>query len=261
VDEKKKDVLLETTEDAIRWAKTLVRTARSAVIATLEPGTGRPLATRVGISTDIDGAPVIFVSSLAAHTPALQADGRCSVLFGETGKGDPMAHARITVHADAREVAKDSEEHKRIAWRYMAHQPKARLYAELPDFRYFRLEPVKASLNGGFGKAYGLTGEQILTQSEVTAELAAAEVGAVEHMNFDHSDAIALYARYYAKAADGNWTMIGVDAEGMELALGDDVRRVFFETPLASAKDMHMTMVRMAGEARKGLAAQDTTIN
>jgi putative heme iron utilization protein len=255
VDEKK-DVLRPTDAEAIRWAKTLVRTARSATIATLEPESGRPIATRVGISTDIDGAPVIFVSALSAHTPALRNDPRCSLLFGETGKGDPLAHARITVHADAREIENGTDEHKRISWRYLAHQPKARLYAELPDFRYFRLEPLKGSLNGGFGKAYALTGEQLLTQSAVTDELAAAEAGAVEHMNYDHSEAIALYARYFAKAQDGAWTMIGVDAEGMELANGDDVRRIFFETPLASAKDMHMTMVRMAGEARKGLAAQ-----
>jgi putative heme iron utilization protein len=39
----------------------------------------------------------------------------------------------------------------------------------------------------------------------------------------------------------------------MDLVSGDDVRRVWFETPLTSAKDMHMTLVRMAGEARRAL--------
>ena len=28
--------------------------------------------------------------------------------------------------------------------------------------------------------------------------------------------------------------------------------RIFFQEPLTSAKDMHMTLVRMAGEARAG---------
>jgi putative heme iron utilization protein len=254
----KKDVLRETDAEAIRLAKTLIRTARHATIATLEPGSGRPLATRVGVSTDIDGTPVIFVSALSAHTPALRNDPRCSLLFGEPGRGDPLAHARISVHADAREIENGSDEHKRISWRYLTHQPKAQLYAALPDFRYFRLEPVGASLNAGFGRAYALTAEQVLTESAVADELAAAERGAIDHMNEDHPDAVALYARHYAKAADGTWTLIGVDAEGMELANGDEVRRVFFETPLMSAGDMHTTMVRMAGEARQGLAETGT---
>jgi putative heme iron utilization protein len=180
------------------------------------------------------------------------------LLFGEAGKGDPLAHARISMHADAREIENGSDEHKRIAWRYLTHQPRARLYAELPDFRYFRLEPVGASLNAGFGRAYALTAEQILTESAATNELAEAERDAIKHMNEDHPDAVALYARYYAKAVDAAWTLIGVDAEGMELANGDEVRRVFFDTPLMSAKDMHTTMVRMAGQARKGLAETGT---
>ncbi len=66
--------ILETTEQAIRLAKTLLRTARSGALATLEPGTGWPIATRVGVSTDSDGAPVILISRLAAHTGALLAD-------------------------------------------------------------------------------------------------------------------------------------------------------------------------------------------
>jgi putative heme iron utilization protein len=249
----KKNVLRETDAEAIRLAKTLIRAARYAAIATLEPGSGRPIATRVGVSTDIDGAPIIFVSALSAHTPALRNDPRCSLLFGEVGKGDPLAHPRISVHADAREIENGGDEHKRISWRYLSHQPRARLYAELPDFKYFRLEPVGASLNAGFGRAYALTAEQVLTQSTVTDELAEAERSALEHMNNDHPDTVALFARYYAKAPDGAWTLIGVDAEGMDLANGDEVRRVFFDTSLSSARDMHATMVRMAAEARKQL--------
>ncbi|MCE3519972.1 pyridoxamine 5'-phosphate oxidase family protein, partial [Escherichia coli] len=93
----KKEVLHETDAEAVRLAQTLIRKARHAVIATLDPATGGPIATRVGLSTDHDGTPVILVSALSAHTPALLADPRCSLLAGETGKGDPLAHPRVTV--------------------------------------------------------------------------------------------------------------------------------------------------------------------
>ena len=153
----KKDVFREIDDNAIRLARTLMRTARHAVIATLDPQSGAPIATRVGISTDHDGAPIILVSALAAHTPALLADPRCSLLVGEPGKGDPLAHPRMTISAKAREIARDTPEHARIEWRYLSHLPKAKLYVGLGDFRFFRLEPESAKLNGGFGQAYQLS--------------------------------------------------------------------------------------------------------
>ena len=161
MNEGKTAVIRETTAEAIEQAKALIRSAGHATIATLEPGTGWPLATRVGLGTDADGTPVILISRLAAHTTALLADARCSLLVGEPGKGDPLAHPRLSLACLAREVARDSEAHARIAARYLAQQPKAALYAGLGDFRFFRLEPQRASLNAGFGKAYALTAADI----------------------------------------------------------------------------------------------------
>ena len=154
--------VLETTGEAVALARDLIRSAHHAVIATLEPGSGRPVATRVGLATDADGVPVILVSALAAHTPALRADPRCSLLIGEPGKGDPLAHPRLTLHCDALEIVRGSAEETRIAGRYLAHNPKAELYSGLGDFRYFRLEPVRASLNAGFGRAYALEAADVL---------------------------------------------------------------------------------------------------
>ncbi len=247
------DVFRDIDDGAIRLARTLLRTARHAVIATLDPASGDPIATRVGLSTDHDGAPIILVSALAAHTPALLADPRCSLLIGEPAKGDPLASARMTISARAREIARNTPEHARIEWRYRSHLPRSKLYASLGDFRFFRLEPKNARLNGGFGRAYQLDAAEWLSLNPANEELAAAERGAVEHMNKDHSEAIGLYARHYAQAADGNWRMTGIDADGFDLADGDNVLRVFFKEPLTSAKDMHMTLVRMAGEARTAL--------
>jgi putative heme iron utilization protein len=252
-DENKKDVRQETTPAAVQQAKTLIRTARSAALATIEPGTGWPLATRVGMSTDMDGTPIILISKLAAHTPALLADPRCTLLVGYPGRGDPLAHPRISIACEARQVERDSDEHTRLDHRYLCHQQKAQLYSGLGDFRYFRLEVRHAALNGGFGKAFDLTGADLINANPANAELAAAEAGAIEHMNDDHGEAVGMYAEYFAKAPAGNWRLVGIDAEGIDIIDGDDVRRVWFETELTSPHDMHMTLVRMAGEARRGL--------
>lgn len=252
-DQGRKEVRQATTPEAVRQAKELIRTARSAALATIAADTGWPLATRVGLSTDIDGTPVILISRLAAHTPALLADPRCSLLVGYPGKGDPLAHARISIACAAREIERDSDAHRRLDFRYLSHQQKAALYSSLPDFRYFRLEVRSAALNAGFGKAFDLTREDLINANPANEELAAAEARAIAHMNDDHAEAVGLYAEYFAKAPAGNWRLVGIDAEGIDIADGDDIRRVWFETELSSAHDMHMTLVRMAGEARRGL--------
>jgi putative heme iron utilization protein len=250
--EKTKDVLRPTDEEAVRLARTLVRSARHGAIAVLEPETGAPLASRVAVATDHDGAPVILISGLAAHTGGIEADPRCSLLVGEPGKGDAMAHARITLICIAEKIARDDPRHERIAGRFLSHTPKAKLYAGLGDFAFYRLEPQRASLNGGFGKAYALTREHMLTQGDQLDAIAAAEAGAIAHMNEDHADAIANYAAVFGKAAgDEGWVMTGVDADGFDLAAGDRVLRIPFARPLADAADMHKTLVAMAIEARQ----------
>jgi putative heme iron utilization protein len=253
MEEQKKDVILETTEDAIRMGKTLLRTARSASIATLDPESGRPVCTRVGMSTMIDGTPTILISAMTAHAKGLRHDPRCSLLIGEPGRGDPLAHARMTVQCTGVEIERGSPEEEGIASRYLAHSPKAKLYVGLGDFRFFRLDVESVSLNGGFGRAYNLKRDEILSLGSVNADLAAMESGAVEHMNEDHFEAVSLYARHYCKAPDGNWKMLGLDADGIDLANGDDLRRVFFPQPIREMADMRGLLVRMATEARQAL--------
>lgn len=253
VEQAKKDVIRQTDADSIRLGKTLLRSARFGALAVLDPATGGPLASRVGVATDLDGTPLILTSMLAAHTGAILADPRCSLLVGEPGKGDALAHARITLICRARRLERGASEQLRAERRYLNRNPKARLYAGLGDFSIFRLELERASLNGGFGKAYMLERSDLLAPQRVSEELADAEQPALEHMNAEHGDAVAVYARHYGKAQGEGWVLTGLDADGMDLAAGDEVRRIFFPAPLAEAKDLRPTLVAMA---KAGRAAQ-----
>lgn len=247
----KKDVIRETDAEAVRLARTLVRSARFGALAVIDPGTGSPLASRVGVATDIDGAPLILVSMLSAHTGAILADPRCSLLVGEPGKGDPLAHPRITLVCQALRLERGSNEHVRAERRYLNRNPKAKLYAGLGDFSIFRLEPERASLNGGFGKAYLLDRADVIVTGPIVEELAASEQSALDHMNADHLDAIAVYARHFAKAEGDGWIATGFDAEGMDLTSGDSVCRVFFPEPLKAARDLRTVLVDMARTGRQ----------
>ena len=260
MDEKPKDVIRATDAEGIRLAKTLLRVSRYGALAAIDAKDGAPIASRVGVATDTDGCPLILVSGLAAHTAAIVADPRCSLLLGEPGKGDPLAHPRITLACKAIRYARDTDDWARAERRYLNKNPKAKLYVGLGDFAFFRLEIEKASLNGGFGKAYALTREDILSAGPID-EFSRSEQSAVDHMNEDHFDAIANYALHYASEEEGNWRMTGYDPDGIDLSLGDKVTRIFFPEPLSAPREAHMKLVEMAKEARVALGDKAAKAN
>ena len=72
------------------------------------------------------------------------------------------------------------------------------------------------------------------------------EAGAVGHMNEDHRDAIKHYAETLLGQAQGDWQLASLDAEGMDLVLGDDVARLWFDPPLGAAKELRPRLVQLA---------------
>ena len=45
--------------------------------------------------------------------------------------------------------------------------------------------------------------------------------------------------------------MTGIDVDGIDLAAGDESRRVFFPSPLKDARDLRMVLVELAKEAAR----------
>ena len=245
-----KSVIRPTDDQSRRMAKDLIRTARYGALAAIEAGTGHPLASRVALATDLDGTPVILTSTLSGHTSAILETPACSLLVGEPGKGDPLAHPRISLFCKARRIERGSEAHLRLRRRYLSRHPKAELYADFGDFSFFRLDLERASLNGGFGKAFDLEKDDLLTVLDDADGWEAMEGGAVQHMNEDHRDAIRLYAEVLCKAETANWRLSGLDPEGLDLVAGDRIERFWFETPLGAPQDVRPVLVTLAKQAR-----------
>ncbi|MEM5474040.1 DUF2470 domain-containing protein [Hoeflea sp. AS60] len=240
------NTIRETDEEARRLARRLIRGARFGAIGVLEPGTGFPFASRVLTGTDIDGTPLILVSALSVHTGALAADPRASLLFGEPGKGDPLAHPRITVRTRAERVARDDPSHDRLRARFIARHPKAALYADFPDFSFFRMIPESASLNGGFGKAFVLASGDLLIASPAIPDLEKIEPDAISHMNADHGDAVDSYARIHGKSKKTGWKICGIDCAGIDLVNGDELLRIEFDDPLMHASGLRAKLAELS---------------
>ncbi|WP_250157336.1 HugZ family protein [Tianweitania aestuarii] len=249
---KPEHVLRPLDNEAVRLARTLMRTARFGALAVLDPSDGSPLVSRVAVATDCDGAPLLLVSGLSQHTQALQHDPRCSLLLGEPGKGDALAYPRLSLNCTA-ELVENEVDLARMSDRFLRHVPKAALYAALPDFRIYRCQPRSGSLNGGFGKAYRLEPADCLTAQAFS--LAPFETPILEHMNEDHADAVALYAEKLAGQPAAKWSLTGIDPEGIDLAAGDLTARVWFDQRVETRQDARAALVALVAKAQDTASA------
>jgi heme iron utilization protein len=158
----KRDVLQQVTPEVVAEARALAVAQRHAALATLDPTDGHPVASRVNIATGADGVPLILVSGLSPHTVALRADPRCSLLVGEVGKGDPIAHPRLTLRCRAEELARGSNADTAARAQWLGMHPKSKLYIDLPDFAVMQLIPERVNFVAGFGRAYVIDGAAYL---------------------------------------------------------------------------------------------------
>ncbi|MGN6748224.1 MAG: HugZ family protein [Xanthobacteraceae bacterium] len=236
--------------DAKSNAKTVLRSVRAGALATIDRNTGHPFGSLVNVATDSDGSPLILVSRLSTHTANLEGDSRASVLLATTGKGDPLAHPRLTVLGHFAQIARDASDEARLRRRFLARHPKAELYAGFADFALWRMTIESAHLNGGFARAADLTAADLMTDISGAQDLLEVETSAVAHMNDDHADALALYATKLLGGAAGPWRMTGLDPDGVDLACGEATLRLDFPQRITSAGPLREVLADLAKQAR-----------
>ncbi|MBO0717990.1 MAG: HugZ family protein, partial [Rhizobiales bacterium] len=217
---------------------------------TIDRNTGHPFGSLVNVATDSDGSPLILISRLSSHTANLEADGRASVLLAAAGKGDPLAHPRLTVLGRFAEIARDGADESHLRRRFLARHPKAELYAGFADFALWRMSIESAHLNAGFARAADLTAADVLTDLAGASDLHEVEASAVAHMNHDHADAVALYATNFLGAEAGAWRITGIDPDGLDLSCGDTVLRLEFPQRVTAAGQLREVLADLAKQAR-----------
>jgi putative heme iron utilization protein len=231
-------------------AKTLLRATRAGTLATIDRHTGHPFASLVNVATDADGSPLILVSKLATHTANLEVDGRASLLLAEYGKGDALAHPRLTVLGSMAEVDRKGADEPRVRRRFLSRHPKSELYAGFGDFAFWRMAVASAHLNGGFARAADLAAADVLTDIADAASLVEAEADAIAHMNADHAEALRLYATKLLGAPDGKWSCVGIDPDGLDLQLGQSALRLAFPQRITGPGSLRQVLKQIADQAR-----------
>jgi heme iron utilization protein len=235
--QKLKSPIRETTPEAIKLAKTLIRTASFGSIAVLDPRDGRPYASRVSIATDFDGTPVTLISRLSFHTKSLLADPRCSLLLGEPGKGDPLAHPRISLACNAKFLERGTPEEQAAATRFIRRNPKSKLYAGFGDFSFARLEICAASLNGGFGQAFEIRQSELVSPLNESMHLA--ETKLIKDLNDTGAVLVAAFAKNAGLAGTGRISVVGCDVEGLDVVTAGKLARVWFTKPARTVENVY----------------------
>lgn len=227
-------------------ARMLIRRALKASLATLETSSGHPYASLVTIATDVDGTPLLLISTLALHTKNLAADGRASLLFdGTDAAGDPLAGGRVTV------IGRATKTDRAIAReRFLARQPYASGYADFPDFAFYELIPERAHFIGGFGRIVDLKPADLLVDISGAQDLIAAHGDIVSHMNQDHADALALYATELGGLPSGAWRLAGVDPEGFDMVCDGATCRLPFGERVENPDTARQEFIRLVARAR-----------
>jgi heme oxygenase (biliverdin-IX-beta and delta-forming) len=224
----------------------MLRRAESACLASLMPE-GSPYASLVNVASDQAGRPLVLISRLAWHTRNLGHDARASLLIADPNpEGDRLEAPRATLIGRFETVAEES-----VSRRYLALHPGASEYAGFADFSYWRLTPETVHLVAGFGRIQTFSGADLLIDAARAVLFAGIEKSAVEHMNADHDDAVALIWR----AAGGTPTpaarVVAIDAEGLDLSNGRQRHRFAFGRLLKDGADLRHELANIAQELRK----------
>ena len=151
------DPFRPVNDDARATMDRLLTDMRHGVLSYLDPQRAAPSASRIALLSLPRHGIVTLVSELSLHTPALQSGAKCALLVGEpAAKCDALTAPRITLHAQPKPVDKSTI---RDAW--LTLLPKSGLYFDFTDFTAFHFELDDAFLNGGFGKAFVFTANDL----------------------------------------------------------------------------------------------------
>ena len=225
--------------EAVRVARDVLHTSRTAALATLDPVSGYPYTTATNIGIEPDGTPFFFAAGLTLHARNMESDSRISLTLAPFGKGDALTLPRLTLVGRAEQISPD-EVPIAIA-RYLARYPKAKLYLSLPDTRLYRLRTEGVQINGGPARNNSnIIPADLRTDLSGAEELMAAAESEATRLNAIKGEAARLAVLAGAKA--GRWTITSIDPDGIDFASASDLARLWFTERVTTLKQFEKAL-------------------
>ncbi|MEO3471236.1 DUF2470 domain-containing protein [Roseomonas sp. CAU 1739] len=238
------------SQDGIREAIGLIRGANAATLAS--SAEGQPFASLVTPAPAPDLSPLLWLSTLSAHTRQLAAEPRCALLFtGTTDSPNPQTAPRVTVTGLAEPVPEAEVAPLKARW--LARHPYAALYADFADFGLWRLRIGGALHVGGFARAERIKAGELAPDPVAVTAILAAEAEIIAHVNADHANAVAAIAEGMLGAGPGAWRLVAVDVDGCDISDGNQTVRLAFLARLSDSDGVRAALIRAAREGRARL--------
>jgi len=242
---------VEPAHDPVRTARALLFAERHGVLSTISVHrAGYPYGSLTPYALSSRGAPIVLISTLAAHTKNLVADARACLFVGERPGGDgpenPQAAGRVSLLGRVARVAPADEADARA--RYLARIPDAASYFQTHDFQLWELAVEEARLIAGFGKIGWVDGAHIMRDPQQDP-LRADAAGICAHMNDDHADALRTFCD--ARRTDASDArMVGVDSLGFDIESAGGRLRFDFPRALSTSEEVRVEIIALLRAAR-----------
>lgn len=235
------------SQQGIREATGLIRGAASATLAS--SAEGQPFASLVTPAPAPDLSPLLWLSTLSAHTRQLAAEPRCALLFTGAAEGpNPQTAPRVTVTGLAEPVPEAEVAPLKARW--LARHPYAALYAGFGDFGLWRVRIGGALQVGGFARAERIKASELAPDPAAVAAILAAEADIIAHVNAEHADAVAAIAAGLLDAGPGEWRLVAVDVDGCDISDGNRTVRLAFLAQVSDSDGVRAALIRATREGR-----------
>lgn len=170
---------------------------------------GYPFVTSVAFATDDHHRPILLLSRLAEHTQNLLVDARVGLVVARPLGDGEIARASFIGTITPIEASAE------LRNRYLRFHPAAERFLQLGDFAFYRVEPLRIRVVGGFAQAGWLDGKQLADAPRITLATEAV-----------------LIETHQARLREG-LTLLGIDAYGVDyVADGIRGRSVFASGPV-----------------------------
>ena len=207
-------------------AKGLLRRARYGILSSLSKQVpGYPFGSVLPCALTPGGEPILFISTLAAHTQNILADPHVSFTVIEpNSSAETQASGRFTYLGIAEPVAE--ADRSTVRERFLSLVPSAQIYSDFGDFSLYTIRFTKGRYVGGFG-AIGWIHADLYNQADPVVQLATANLSQLEALCRDR---LQQFARvHHAERI----ALVNADNQGCDIRLNDAVRRLEYAELLA----------------------------
>lgn len=150
-----------TETKALTLSKNLIFENKFAILGTIlhtELHKGWPYNSLVQIASK-NGKLFLLVSELSDHTKNIQNNKNISLLFDGTSKHNRMNSERITIVGFVTKIDKEP-----LRELFTETHPKSKLFYNFEDFSVYEVTIQRGRYIGGFGKAFWLSGSNLIDQ-------------------------------------------------------------------------------------------------